>query len=404
MDTGILTNLLKEFLDVFTLGYNRLLPDARQLLWLLATIEITLAGMWWAFDGGEKIEKALLVKIMQLGFFIWVVSNYRFIIETVLLGFVSTGTKAGGNNNFTLLEDPSSIVDYGFAATDPIFFHLKHHYFSASLPDLVLSGIAGLLILLAYFALAAAAFITYLEFYIVSVLGLILIPFGVFKHTSFLSEKVFGTVISFGIRLMVLAFILAVVEPTLRKMTLPVNPTLAQIFTVFLAAFTIAVLAWHAPGIASGMMAGSPTLGVGTMLSTGLAAGAGIIGVGAIGGAGYIASRAKKGLGQVAAAARAGLSQRFFPRNGGGGGNGHLGSRSFGAGVGLSPSSAGATGGNSSKGGGSAMAASNGAKAASAKTNSTGMPVWAQNLMLVQHAIPHDSHSGTGVSVPVKHE
>jgi len=396
MDTGILTNLLNQFLSVFSLGYANLLPDARHLLWLLATLEIALAGLWWAFDDGQRIEKTLLVKVMQIGFFVWVVTNYKWLVDTILYGFIATGRKAGGGTSNGLLEDPSLIVDYGFAATDPVFSHLKNHYLAASLPDLVLSGLAGLLILLAYFALAAAAFITYLEFYIVSVLGLILVPFGVFKHTSFLSEKVFGAVIAYGIRLMVLAFILAVVEPTLAKIHLPVSPTLSEIFTVFLTAFTIALLSWHAPGIASGLMAGSPSLGVGAMLGTGLAAGAGFVGLGAATGVGAAVDKAKKGLGQIAAASKAELG---FGRGGGGVGGGSGGGMSAGA------------SGASMIGASSASASSfdskqvvPGSSRASSPSAGSGMPVWAQNLMLAQHAIPQESHAGAGMSVPVRHD
>lgn len=391
MDTGILTNLLNHFTSVFTLGYARILPDARHLLWLLATLEIALAGIWWAFDDGQKIEKALLLKVMQVGFFIWVVSNYKSIIGVVLDGFVTTGTKAGGGTNNALLEDPSLIVDYGFAATDPIFSHLKNHYLAAGLPDLVLSGLAGLLILLAYFALAAAAFITYLEFYIVSILGLILVPFGVFKHTSFLSEKVFGAVIAYGIRLMVLAFVLAVVEPTLANIRLPVNPTLSEIFTVFLIAFTIAVLSWHAPGVASGMMAGSPSLGVGTMMSTGSAAGAGIVGLGAATGVGSVVNSAQRGLGQVVAASKGEFCQATTRIGGGGGGGMSAGTPMTGA------SSASASSSDSKQ----AVPRSS---RSSSPSDRSGMPAWAQNLMLAQHAIPQESHPGAGMSAPVRHD
>lgn len=388
MDTGILTNLLNQFLSVFSSGYTNLLPDARHLLWLLATLEMALAGLWWAFDDGQKVEKALLVKVMQIGFFVWVVSNYKWLIDTVLYGFIATGRKAGGSTNNTLLEDPSQIVDYGFAATDPIFFHLKNHYLAASLPDLVLSGLAGLLILLAYFALAAAAFITYLEFYVVSVLGLILVPFGVFKHTSFLSEKVFGAVISYGIRLMVLAFILAVVEPTLAKIQLPVNPTLPQIFSVFLAAFTIALLSWHAPGIASGLMAGSPSLGIGAVLGTGLAAGASITGIGATLGVGSAVDAAKKGLGQVAAASKAELFGGKFGGSDGGGSGGGVSTGASMTGASLSALQT-----------STSVAQKN---TPSQFTNSSAAPVWAQNLMMAQHAIPQESHPGAGIAVPIK--
>ena len=390
MDTGILTNVLQEFVRAFSFGYARILPDAHHLLWILATLEVVGAAMWWAFDDGQRVEKALLVKIMQVGFFIWVVSNYKWIVAAVVDGFIHTGTKAGGGTNNNLLQDPSTIIDWGFAATEPILAHLQERMLSAGLLDVIFSGLGALLVLLAYFGLAMSAFITYLEFYIVSLLGLILIPFGVFKHTSFLAEKVFGAVIAFGIRLMVLAFILAVIEPTLRQLALPSDPSFPQILTLFLTAFTIAVLSWHAPGIASGLMAGAPSLGAGTMFGTGLAAGAGIVGAGAAMGIGSAVSAAKHGLGQVAAASKAEITNASG-RGGGaigvsGGGHGRVG------------------------GGGAAGAWLPTAPAPSKPTppapncKDPGMPAWAQNLMMAHHVIPQDAHPGAGMSAPIKAE
>jgi type IV secretion system protein TrbL len=70
--------------------------------------------------------------------------------------------------------------------------------------------------LLGYFIIAIQVFVTYLEFGIVSTLGLILIPFGVLKHTSFLCEKVFGAIISFGVKLMVLGLLVSITVPVLK--------------------------------------------------------------------------------------------------------------------------------------------------------------------------------------------
>lgn len=49
-----------------------------------------------------------------------------------------------------------------------------------------------------------------IEFGLIATLGLILVPFGVFKHTAFIAEKLFAALISFGIKLMVLSFIIAI--------------------------------------------------------------------------------------------------------------------------------------------------------------------------------------------------
>ena len=73
-----------------------------------------------------------------------------------------------------------------------------------SLGSLFMYGWAYIFTILAFFMLAIQVFITYLEFYLVAALSLILVPFGVFKHTAFIAERAFGSVVSFGVKLMVL--------------------------------------------------------------------------------------------------------------------------------------------------------------------------------------------------------
>ena len=62
-------------------------------------------------------------------------------------------------------------------------------------------------------------------------LSLILVPFGVFRHTSFIGERGIGAVVAFGIKLMVLAAIMNAMQPILQTMRISsVNPTLTKRF------------------------------------------------------------------------------------------------------------------------------------------------------------------------------
>src|ERR1019366_3668825 len=99
---------------------------------------------------------------------------------------------------------------------------------------------------------------------IVAALTLVLVPFGVFKHTAFIAERALGTVISFGVKLMVPSFIIAAAGPVLVSITVAPNPSLTQAYAVLLAAMAIAYLAWHAPAIAGGMISGGPSLTAGS--------------------------------------------------------------------------------------------------------------------------------------------
>jgi type IV secretion system protein TrbL len=262
--TGILTTLLNAFLAVFSAGPGHLAPAAARLLFLLAGIELTLAGIWWALKG-ENVLVGLMQKTLLLCLFSFFVANWPTLINAVLDGFVWSGFTAAGSTpaaGAALIKDPSAIITQAFVSTQPIadqISALKMY----DLGSLFMYGWAYIFTILAFFMLAIQVFVTYLEFYLVAALSLVLVPFGVFKHTAFIAERAFGSVVSFGVKLMVLSFIIAATQPVLAQITLPAEPTWQQAYMVLLASMAIAFLAWHAPGIAAGMVSGGPTLTAG---------------------------------------------------------------------------------------------------------------------------------------------
>jgi len=264
-DTGILTALLNKFLLVFSAGPGNLQSPAAHLLTIIGAIEVTLAALWWALKG-ENVVVGILQKLLLLGLFFFFVESWSSFLNSVLDGFVWAGFTAGGSNptaGATLLKDPSAIVSQALVITGPLEDEI-HALSWYDIGPLVLLGWAYIFTILAFFLLAIQVFVTYLEFYLVAALSLILVPFGVFKHTAFVAERAFGSVVSFGVKLMVLAFIVSAAGPILATIALPAAPTLQQAYMVLLAALAIAFLAWHAPGIAAGMISGGPSLTAGS--------------------------------------------------------------------------------------------------------------------------------------------
>jgi len=264
-NTGILTSLLNAFLGVFAAGPGHLTPAAARLLFLLGGIELTLAGIWWLLKG-ENVAVGLLQKTLLIGLFGFFVANWPTLINTVLDGFIWSGFTAAGSTpaaGLAVVKDPSSIIAQAFIVTQPIATKINALSWY-DVGSLFMYGWAYIFTILAFFMLAIQVFITYLEFYLVAALSLVLVPFGVFKHTAFIAERAFGSVISFGVKLMVLAFIIAAAQPVLASIALPAVPSWQQAYMVMLAGLAIAFLAWHAPGIAAGMISGGPSLTAGS--------------------------------------------------------------------------------------------------------------------------------------------
>jgi len=304
-DTGILTSLLNAFVGVFSAGPGLLAPTAARILFLISAIELTLAGLWWALKG-ENIMVGLLQKTLLIGLFAFFVLNWPTFLNAVLNGFVWVGFQAGGSSpaaGILLIKDPSSIIDQAMTITLPISDKLSSFSWT-SIGSLILYGWAYIFTILAFFFLALQIFVTYLEFYIVAALTLVLVPFGVFKHTAFIAERALGTVISFGVKLMVLSFIIAAAGPVLVSITVAPNPSLTQAYAVLLAAMAIAYLAWHAPAIAGGMISGGPSLTAGSAAGFVAATTLGALG-GAVATSAAVRASAAAGMGATRAAAGA---------------------------------------------------------------------------------------------------
>ncbi len=263
MDPGILTTTLNHFLLAFSSGWSNLQPAINYLIATLLGIEIVMMGLWWALGGGEQLA-AVMKKILYLGFWLWIVRQFPQLANAFVGSLIQAGQIAGGGTGGGgSLYDPSNIIDYGINTTAPMVDQIMNMGITEVVNGLILA-LSYIMIMLAYILIAWQIFYAVLEFYLVTALVGIFLPFGFLEQTKFLAEKALGAVISSGIKLMVLAFIMAVIEPVLSTLSFSGDLTLTQIWSVLLTVGAIAFLAWNAPGVAAGLMAGSPSLSSGT--------------------------------------------------------------------------------------------------------------------------------------------
>ena len=266
--TGFLTQLLTTFTNIFATGFGVITPRAQAVLGSLAAIEIAFAALFWALRG-EDFTAPFLRKLLRIGFFVFLVASWPTLTRGVADGLAQIGALAGGGSS-ALISDPSAILDHAMTVIKPIENQIaliqKGPWYQkvAVLAVVIQYTIAELCILIAFAILAITCFLTYIEFFIVSVLGLILLPWGISNHTSFLAEKAIGAVIAQGVKLMVLSFIIAVIGTVLNTFTLQPAPPLMDTWLLAASAFVLAVLAVHAPALAGGLLSGSPSLTAGS--------------------------------------------------------------------------------------------------------------------------------------------
>jgi len=267
LNDNVLTGLFEYFQSIFIGGAGVLKNPALSLFGIVLLIDLLLAIL---LNLGEVDNIKLLVKkILKYGLIYGAIFYFPIIITYILDGFIWVGNKAGsGSISAQTFVDPSLMTAHGFKFIAVIFSRISNLLGFLSNP---MTGIPylilGLLIFFSLTFIGIQIFLTYLEFYIVAVLSLILIPFVANKYTSFIAQKAGNAIFSLGVKLMVLAFISAAMTPILVNWTLPPDFDMNNLLYLAAGTLCLAFLSWHAPNLASSLMSGMPSLNASSIIS-----------------------------------------------------------------------------------------------------------------------------------------
>src|ERR1700739_868233 len=351
--TGIIDQFLETFTRYIDSGFGLLGGEVGYLATTLAAIDITLAGLFWAWGADEDILARLVRKTLLFGVFAFLIGNWNSLARIIFESFAGLGLKASGTglSSADFLR-PGKIAQVGLDAGRPILDSISglmgYVSFFENFVQIAVLLFAWIVVLLAFFILAMQLFITLIEFKLTTLAGFVLIPFGLFGKTAFAAERVLGNVISSGIKVLVLAVIVGIGstlfsqfnaglcrnEPAIDlRMALVVcstagtgprlfahfpagfggnEPTIDQAMALVLGALSLLGLGIFGPGIANGIVSGGPQLGAGAAVGTGLAAGGAVVaGAGLAAGGVGLAGGALLGGARGAAAVASGTASAY---------------------------------------------------------------------------------------------
>jgi type IV secretion system protein TrbL len=299
-------SVIDRFTDTFSRyidsGFGLVSGDVAYLTSTLVALDITLAGLLWAMRGEHTILVQLIRKTIYIGFFAFLLTNFKSLAGIVFASFANLGLKASGASLTAAdLMRPGFIASTGFTASKPLIEKAGELIgitsFFTNFVTIAVLMLAWLIVLLAFFVLAVQLFITIIEFKLTTLAGFVLVPFALFGQTSFLAERVLGNVISAGIKLMVLTIVVGIGSSIFGTLVQPTGDiTLTQASATILAAIAVFGLAIFVPAIAAGLISGGPQLGAGSAVATSAGlAGAVVAGGLAAGAATRTAARAAGG-------------------------------------------------------------------------------------------------------------
>jgi type IV secretion system protein TrbL len=285
-DTGVIDTFLGTFTSYIDSGFGLLGGEVAFLSTTLIAIDLTLAGLFWAWGADEDVMQRLVKKVLFIGTFAFIIGNFGTLAAIVFESFAGLGLQAsGGSLSLADFMRPGAIAETGLDAADPLIAATEDllgpvGLFTNFVQILVLL-LAWVIVVLAFFIIAIQVFVTLIEFKLVTLAGFVLLPFAFFNKTAFMAERVLGHIVSSGIKVLVLAVITGIGTTLFSQFTSgpsSTEPNLEQVMAIALAALTLLGLAIFAPGIANGIVSGGPALGAGSVAGTALMAGGVVVG------------------------------------------------------------------------------------------------------------------------------
>src|SRR5271154_6354608 len=285
-DPAVLDDFLNQFRTQVDAGFGLIQGDVSATLGTLVVISIVVTAILWAIDENQNVLASLVRKILLVGFFAFLVTQWHALSTTVVNGFAALGLQAGGGamSVTTFTTSPSQIVMAGIKVISGLMQYVQKIApgpveFFAHIDVIVMALVAAIGILIAFVILAVEIVVTIIEFPIVTLVAFVTVPFGVLTQTSFMSERAIGYVVSVGIKLMALAIVVSLGTTVFNNYTVSSDPGIGEDVGLLLGAVLMVMLALKIPAIAAALISGGPQLNAGSAVAGAAGVAAGVAGV-----------------------------------------------------------------------------------------------------------------------------
>src|SRR5690606_6864880 len=254
---------METFIVYIDSGFGLLGGDVGFLTTILIGIDITLAGLFWALGGEDDVIGKFLKKILYVGVFALIINSFPTLTDIIFRSFAGLGLTAGGSAITAQdLLMPGRLAGTGFEAAWPLLEQAKELLgpidFFTNFIEIVVLCLSWAIVLAAFFVLAGQMFICIIEFKLTSLVGFVLVPFALWNRTSFLAERVLGSVVSSGIKVMVIAVIVGIGSGYFAEFTGALagdDVTIEQAAALMLASLAMFGLSIFGPSMAAGLVA-----------------------------------------------------------------------------------------------------------------------------------------------------
>ena len=270
----LINDVANQYIKAINSGFGLIKGDVTYLLNVLIIISIVWSAAMWALSDDQVIVQ-LARKVVYIGLFAWLIQNWQGLTDKLAASFMQLGLKAGGFDGVsTYTQQPGNIAYLGYTTAQPLIDQIKRLTgpvaFFKNFPEILFLGVAVVAIIAAFCVVTIQVVLALLTFKFGSLAAFVLVPFAVLSKTAFIAERPLGWVVGSGVRLMVLTLVLGVGNNVFQQLKVPAGQTVTtyQAFCIALAALLLMVLSMVASRLATDLIIGGPTLGVGSAVNT----------------------------------------------------------------------------------------------------------------------------------------
>ncbi|MBN1684594.1 MAG: type IV secretion system protein [Gammaproteobacteria bacterium] len=225
IDPGVITLIQNTFLQHVQDAFASVSHYARNLLYIFAGIELVLFGLIWALQQGGEWER-LFFKVLKIGLILFIIQNYTYLFNIIIQSFVDVGSSIVTVSNLSqVIFNPAHIWQFGYNIGLNL---IKAATLSNGIGIILVLLILGIGILLTFGLLGIQIVLQMVGFYVIALISLIFLPFGVFEPSAGMFEKSIQSVLKAGVRVMVLMMVIGIALVTwnilgLTRITAPYN-------------------------------------------------------------------------------------------------------------------------------------------------------------------------------------
>jgi len=270
----LINDVANEYIKAINSGFGLIRGDVTWILNALIILSIVWSAALWALSDDHVIVQ-FARKIVYIGLFAWIIQNWQGLTDKLARSFMDLGLKAGGFDGATYItQQPGNIAYLGYTTAQPLMDQIARLTspvaFFKSIVEIAFLFLAVCAIVAAFCVITIQVVVALLTFKFGSLAAFVLVPFAVLSKTAFIAEWPLGWVVGSGVRLMVLTLVLGVGNNIFQSLKVPPGQTITtyQAFCIALAALLLMVLSLVASRLATDMIIGGPSLGVGTAINT----------------------------------------------------------------------------------------------------------------------------------------